>query len=78
MAPIDSSTSGGKAYIVTGPTSGFGRQTAIELARHGTVVLVGRDSSKLDDVQRDIERRGGKAVSVVCDLSDLAGHQSRP
>lgn len=46
MAPIDSSTSGGKAYIVTGPTSGFGRQTAIELARHGTVVLVGRDSSR--------------------------------
>jgi NAD(P)-dependent dehydrogenase (short-subunit alcohol dehydrogenase family) len=72
MAPIDSSTSGGKAYIVTGPTSGFGRKTAIELARHGTVVLVGRDSSKLDDVQRDIERCGGKAVSVVCDLSDLA------
>ena len=72
MAPIDSITSGGTAYIVTGPTSGFGRKTAIELARHGTVVLVGRDSGKLDDVQRDIERRGGTAVSVVCDLSDLA------
>jgi NAD(P)-dependent dehydrogenase (short-subunit alcohol dehydrogenase family) len=61
-----------RAYIVTGPTSGFGRRTALELARHGTVVLVGRDRSKLDAVQKAIEQRGGRAVSVVCDLSDLA------
>src|ERR1700683_5038364 len=72
MAPIDNSPAGGKAYIITGPTSGFGRRTALELARHGTVVLVGRDRGKLDDVQKDIERGGGQAVPVVCDLSDLA------
>ena len=64
--------SGEKAYIVTGPTSGIGRRAALELSRHGTVVLAGRDRSKLDDVQSTIERRGGKAVSVVCDLSDPA------
>ena len=62
----------GKAYIVTGPTSGIGRQTAFELAKHGTVVLVGRDRRKLDDVQRTVARKGGHAVAVVCDLSDLA------
>src|SRR5450756_325517 len=72
MVPIDSSPSGDKAYIITGPTSGIGRQTALELARHGTVVLVGRDHGKLDDAQKTIERRGGQAVPVVCDLSDLA------
>jgi NAD(P)-dependent dehydrogenase (short-subunit alcohol dehydrogenase family) len=72
MAPIDSGPSGDKAYIVTGPTSGFGRRTALELARHGTVVLAGRDRGKLDDVQEAIERHGGKAVPVVCDLSDPA------
>jgi NAD(P)-dependent dehydrogenase (short-subunit alcohol dehydrogenase family) len=72
MAPIGSGSSAEKAYIVTGPTSGFGRSTALELARHGTVVLVGRDRSKLDDVRKTIEARGGKAVPVVCDLSDLA------
>jgi NAD(P)-dependent dehydrogenase (short-subunit alcohol dehydrogenase family) len=33
----------GKAYIITGPTSGIGYRTALELARHGTVVLVGRN-----------------------------------
>jgi NAD(P)-dependent dehydrogenase (short-subunit alcohol dehydrogenase family) len=60
------------AYIITGPTSGIGRGTAFELAKHGTVVLVGRDRRKLDEMQKTIERKGQRAVSVVCDLSDLA------
>jgi NAD(P)-dependent dehydrogenase (short-subunit alcohol dehydrogenase family) len=30
------------------PTSGIGRRTALELAKQGTVVLVGRDRGKLD------------------------------
>ena len=58
------------AYIITGPTSGIGRRTALELAKHGTVVLVGRDSKKLGEVRDTIERKGGSAVSVVCDLSE--------
>jgi NAD(P)-dependent dehydrogenase (short-subunit alcohol dehydrogenase family) len=73
MAPIDSGPSSDKAYIVTGPTSGIGRQTALELARLGTIVLVGRDPGKLDDVQQTIERGGGRAVPVICDLSEPAG-----
>ncbi|MFD8541862.1 SDR family NAD(P)-dependent oxidoreductase [Streptomyces rubrogriseus] len=59
-----------KVYVITGPTSGFGRRTALELAEHGTVVLVGRNAAKLDDVRSIIVGRGGKAVSVLCDLSD--------
>jgi len=61
-----------KAYIVTGPTSGIGRATALELAKHGTVVLVGRDVGKLDDLQKVIEQQGGHAMPVECDLSDIA------
>ena len=61
-----------KAYIVTGPTSGIGLSTALELAKHGVVVLVGRDRKKLHEVQKTIEQKGQHAVSVVCDLSDLA------
>src|SRR5580692_9234756 len=60
------------AYIITGPTSGIGYRTALELAKHGTVVLVGRDQGKLDEVRRTIERAGQHAVPVVSDLSDLA------
>ena len=61
-----------RAYIVTGPTSGIGRATALELARHGTVVLVGRDAKKLDAVRSITEQRGQRAVPIVCDLSDIA------
>ena len=61
-----------KAYIVTGPTSGIGRRAAFELARHGTVILVGRAPGKLDEVRRTIERTGGRAVTVTCDLSEPA------
>jgi NAD(P)-dependent dehydrogenase (short-subunit alcohol dehydrogenase family) len=60
-----------KAYIITGPTSGIGRLTALELAKHGRVVLVGRDPRKLDEMQKIIEQKGQYAVSVVCDLSDM-------
>jgi NAD(P)-dependent dehydrogenase (short-subunit alcohol dehydrogenase family) len=63
---------GRSAYVVTGPTSGIGRLAALELAKHGTVILVGRDRQKLDKVQKTIERRGQHAVSVVCDLSEVA------
>ena len=60
-----------RAYLITGPTSGIGRLTALNLAQHGTVVLVGRDRQKLDAMQKTIERKRQHAVSVVCDLSDI-------
>jgi NAD(P)-dependent dehydrogenase (short-subunit alcohol dehydrogenase family) len=33
---------------------------------------VGRNRGKLDEVRKAIERKGGRALPVVCDLSDLA------
>ena len=60
------------AYLVTGPTSGIGLDTALELAKHGTVVLVGRDAGRLGQVQQRIESKGQHALSVVCDLADIA------
>jgi NAD(P)-dependent dehydrogenase (short-subunit alcohol dehydrogenase family) len=73
MTPIDGDPSGNKAYVVTGPTSGIGRRTALELAKHGTVVLVGRDPSKLAEVEAEIKAQaGGHALSVMCDFSDIA------
>lgn len=60
-----------KAYIITGPTSGIGRATAFEIAKHGAIILVGRDRKKIRATQTAIEREGGLARSVVCDLSDV-------
>jgi NAD(P)-dependent dehydrogenase (short-subunit alcohol dehydrogenase family) len=62
-----------RAFVVTGPTSGIGHHAALELARHGTVVLVGRSSAKLAAVQAEIAALpGGAAVPVVADFADLA------
>ena len=61
-----------KAYIITGPTSGIGYETALELAKYGTVVLVGRNREKLEQVQKTIRNNGYNVVSVVCDISDIA------
>jgi NAD(P)-dependent dehydrogenase (short-subunit alcohol dehydrogenase family) len=60
-----------KAYVITGPTSGIGFATAMELAKHGTVILVGRNRYKLNQVQKTIAGRGQKAICVVCDISDI-------
>jgi NAD(P)-dependent dehydrogenase (short-subunit alcohol dehydrogenase family) len=64
-----------KAYIITGPTSGIGRRTALDVAKHGTVVLVGRDRGKLGTLLQEIQQKGGNAVSIVCDLSDISSVQ---
>lgn len=61
-----------QAWIITGPTSGIGRRTALELTGHGLVVLVGRDPDKLNEVETEINAKaGGHATSVVCDFSDI-------
>jgi NAD(P)-dependent dehydrogenase (short-subunit alcohol dehydrogenase family) len=60
-----------KVYVITGPTSGIGRATALEVAKHGQLVLVGRDREKLTRLQREIQRKSHDAVAVVCDLSDI-------
>jgi NAD(P)-dependent dehydrogenase (short-subunit alcohol dehydrogenase family) len=70
--PNTPTASPSKAWIITGPTSGIGRRTALELASHGTVVLVGRDPAKLSEVRAEIQARpGGRAEQVVCDMSDI-------
>lgn len=61
-----------KGYIVTGPTSGIGRATVLELAKQATVILLGRDRQKLGEMQKLIQQQGGDALAVPCDLSDLA------
>ncbi len=70
-----SSSTRNKAYIITGPTSGIGRRTALDVAAHGTVVLVGRDRGKLDALKQEIQQNGENAVCVVCDLSDITSVQ---
>jgi NAD(P)-dependent dehydrogenase (short-subunit alcohol dehydrogenase family) len=61
----------GKRVIVTGPTSGVGREIALQLAGLGAeVILACRDIKKGDDVAREIQNRAGsKAVVMMIDTS---------
>lgn len=57
--------------VITGASSGIGRETAIELARRGTtLVLAARNEEALNEVAREAERLGGTAHVVVTDVSD--------
>lgn len=62
----------GKAAIVTGSSRGIGAAVAKRLARDGYAVtvnfVVNRDLANA--VVRDIERAGGKAISIQADISD--------
>jgi NAD(P)-dependent dehydrogenase (short-subunit alcohol dehydrogenase family) len=59
-------------FVVTGPTSGIGLSAALTLSQRGTIILVGRNRAKLETVRRRIGHQGGRALSVICDLSDQA------
>ena len=63
----------GKRVLITGASSGIGRELALRSAAAGAeVLLVARSSDKLRSVQREIERAGGTAHLFSADLSDLA------
>lgn len=63
----------GKTVLVTGATSGIGREAARELARMGARVLIGaRDSVRGRQLAEDIRREGGQAELLTIDLASFA------
>ncbi|MEP7379628.1 MAG: SDR family NAD(P)-dependent oxidoreductase [Chloroflexota bacterium] len=65
----------GRTVLVTGPTSGLGRETATELAQLGArVVLAGRDQTRLSQVRDELAASTGedRYPTVVVDMSSLS------
>ncbi len=64
----------GRKAIVTGASRGIGRACAIALAREGADVAVNYRShpEEADEVRREIEKLGRKALPVQADVADLA------
>jgi short-subunit dehydrogenase len=53
--------------LVTGASSGIGRELALLAAREGEVVLVARNSAGLEALAAEIEAAGGRASWLACD-----------
>jgi 3-oxoacyl-[acyl-carrier protein] reductase len=64
----------GKVALVTGAGRNIGRAIALRLAGDGAAVVVnGRsDQAALDSVVQEIGAAGGRAISVIADVSDAA------
>lgn len=56
--------------VITGASSGIGRAAAIELASRGaTVVVTARDAVALEEVARECEAAGGRALPIAADVT---------
>lgn len=61
-----------QVVVVTGASSGIGRETAIRFARQGAaVVLTARNTEALQEVENEITTEGGRALVVPADVSDF-------
>lgn len=64
-----------KIALITGPTSGIGKITALELAKRGfNLILLARNAEKADALQMEVGDHAETSF-VECDLSDLADVQ---
>lgn len=63
----------GRICVVTGGAGGIGSETARQLAAAGAkVAILDRTSESCHDVLNHIQRAGGTAIAVGCDVSDAA------
>lgn len=61
----------GKVVVVSGASSGLGKSMAIAFAKQGAdVAVTARRVNRLEEVAKEIESYGVKALAVRCDVTD--------
>ena len=59
-----------KVVLITGASSGIGKQTAIEFAKLGSnIILVARRKNKLEQVENELKQFNIKTLVCSCDVS---------
>lgn len=62
-----------EVVVITGASAGVGRATAWEFAKRGaSVALIARGQDGLEGACRDVEKMGGRALAISCDVADAA------
>jgi NAD(P)-dependent dehydrogenase (short-subunit alcohol dehydrogenase family) len=65
-----------KVVVVAGVGPGLGRSIALAAAREGAdVVLAARTAERLDEVAKEVDGLGRRALSVPTDLADAAAQE---
>ncbi|MDZ7320657.1 YciK family oxidoreductase [Kosakonia sacchari] len=60
-----------RIILVTGASDGIGKEAALTYARHGaSLILLGRNEAKLQQVARDIEQEGQQAQWFTLDMAN--------
>ncbi len=61
-----------KVAIITGGAKGMGRGMAVKFAEEGCAVAIADIAVKeAEDAVAEIEMKGGKAIAVRCDVTDI-------
>ena len=59
----------GKTAIVTGASRGIGKAIALRLAELGANIVVNYRSTPVDDLVREIAKKGVKVIAIQADVS---------